>query len=97
MIMEKYNIRVTQKHIADGKPMHCHSCPVALAVSDSIPDSDCVDVDGCHISFVNTRSMPEIHNTPGEVSDFIRNHDTGVEVEPFEFVLDHSTRLGYWR
>jgi hypothetical protein len=82
-------IKVTQKHIDEGKPSSCGSCPIALAVLES--DNRIMNVQAMlsviRIDFDGSTPIRVI-TTPYEAVRFMRKFDWGQEVEPFEFELN---------
>lgn len=87
-------IEVTQRHIDDGQPMMCGSCPVALAIQEKtglacvvygtfIAIGSRVDGNGFY------RYLAEYFrfDTPKTVAKFIERYDDGLLVKPFKFRL----------
>jgi hypothetical protein len=79
-------IRVTQKHIANGKTHDCFNCPVALALDSAGLGIVKVDKDGFFIDppLNHTRyiSLPQI------AKNFISRFDSGLPVKPITFKLN---------
>ncbi len=73
-------IKVTEKHIRDGKKVDCLHCPVALAIREHIPNAL---VGPCYMTTWEKGDTP----FPPEVTRFIRSFDLNEHVEPFEFEL----------
>jgi hypothetical protein len=79
-------IQVTARHITAGTPCTPHSCALALAIADAIPDSEpevlrnAITIkrpDGGYLSV----------ELPHPVVQFIHAFDDGAECVPFEFTL----------
>lgn len=75
-------IQVKQIHINTGEKEDCRFCPVALALSDAMPEF-CWEVRR-HWIVINN----ELIKMPIIVQDFISAFDSGQPVEPFEFELE---------
>jgi len=87
-------ITVTAQHIARGQPRSAFSCPIAFALEDAFPGTDCYagrdnmtvyphDPDGGCAPW----SLRVPH--PDSVLEFIRAFDSDLPVEPFTFELDY--------
>lgn len=79
-------IRVTDKHIKEGKRGHCDACPVALAVLDCTGwDPKQILVGLNQITFFWHADDSFEVPLPAKVSHFIRRFDLGLKVTPFSF------------
>jgi hypothetical protein len=80
-------ISVTAEHIAKGFPGDCRFCPVALAIEDAFPGTNCYAARDALTLYFNGQSLRVPH--PGSVLKFIRAFDSAEPVEPFSFDLDY--------
>ena len=73
-------IKVEQHHIDLGIRAESHSCMVALAIREALPEARVVEV----TSFVNINRKDE-YKLPYFVSQRIDEYDRGHKILPFEF------------
>lgn len=89
--METCFVSVTAEHIADGDRHACASCPVALALTDSLRLPESIDLSVCPSVFwltcVGTGNCRRF-GLPLETREFIWAFDSGRAVSPFEFCID---------
>jgi hypothetical protein len=88
-------VTVTAEHIAKGQPRSAFSCPIAFALEDALPGTNCYAGrdnltvyahGGCAPWSVRVRH-------PDSVLKFIRAFDSGLPVEPFTFELDYPAEV----
>lgn len=82
-------INVTSEDISRGEPKNARCCPVAIAIGRHANWATEVTVDRYEIGFetdINCES--ELVSTPAEASEFIKDFDAGMPVQPFSFNLD---------
>lgn len=84
--MKKHTIRVTQRHIDQGKRNCPYGCMVALAIEEAIPGS-WPTVDGATV-LLSLGSQDSRIDLPAIARDAIDKYDDGQEVEPFQFDLE---------
>ena len=80
-------LSVTETHIVLGRPNCGNRCPVALALRDSIPDLEDVQVEGRYIA-IRTTAGPLRALVPTAAVEFINDFDCTNSAEPTSFVLD---------
>lgn len=82
-------IKVTNKHIKKYKRrnLSCTKCPVALAVAERIGGVTWVS-DRC-ISLDLGHTIKHI-KAPRSVTRFVKSHDAGRPIRPFNFKLDYD-------
>ena len=83
--MNKIRIEVTQKHIDEGEKRDCFSCPIALALYESMPQKT-PKVEGCWTR-IGKRT---VHNSP-RTRAFISDFDEGYPVKPCILILTEDT------
>ena len=83
--MKTQVISVKKKHIKNGEPENCETCPVALALREAGVNSLLV---GSERFFNNTYST--IASAPRSVQRFVASFDAGRKVKPFNFKLKLS-------
>jgi hypothetical protein len=88
MVAAMTTISVTAEHIAKGRPGDCRFCPVALAVEDAFPGTNCWVARDTLTLYSNGRQRLRVPH-PGTVLKFIRAFDSADPVEPFTFELDY--------
>tara|TARA_R100000656_G_scaffold104176_1_gene75950 strand:- start:16881 stop:17159 length:279 start_codon:yes stop_codon:yes gene_type:complete len=84
-------VKVTAEDIAEGQPLTCRYCPIALAVRRAL-GADLrtpIQVTPAFISHY-VGSVEHIYELPPEARDFIIYFDRGYPGEPFEFELEVS-------
>jgi hypothetical protein len=81
-------INVTAEHIAKGFPGDCRFCPVALAVEDAFPGTNCWAARDTLTLYSNGGPCLRVPH-PGSVLNFIRAFDSAGQVAPFTFELDY--------
>lgn len=90
-------INVTQKHIIDGAKGGCHSCPVALAITDTLKY---YNINTIYYPQVGSTRISLIHHDTNilkyiaqfenvdvmmRINNFIRDFDAGLPAQPFNF------------
>ena len=75
-------VKVTQFHINTGEKEDCHSCPVALALSETFPEY----VFEVHRNDITING--EYWEMLTSIRVFIDAFDKELEVEPVEFEID---------
>ncbi|MBY0277920.1 hypothetical protein K2Z84_21510 [Candidatus Binatia bacterium] len=80
-------VRVTQEHIVAGKARSPGSCPIALALVGARPDRKWLVGERNVTVYENHAPIAEVL-LPRAASNFVREFDLGVPVEPFEFELE---------
>ena len=87
-------VRVTDRHIAEGKPRNECECPFALAVLEALAAEGmkvaAVDVDYFDVFVVQedeTGCRRYRATLPAEAAEFVDNFDDGDPVVPFEVEL----------
>ena len=88
-------IKVTQKHIDEGKPEDSCHCPVALAINDFFrPDIDGylhAEVFGDRVDIITT-GVERTYRLPDIAEEFVSDFDDpDIGVGPFEFQLDMAS------
>lgn len=78
-------IKVTQEHIAKGKPQRSEWCPIALAAKDVFPQ-EIVVVSPYDLQVI-AEQRDRYWHLPAQVRQFIKDFDGGRPVEPFDFEL----------
>jgi hypothetical protein len=86
-------VSVTAEHIARGVPRSAFSCPVAYALEEAFPGTDCyAGRDNLTVydsdSGGGLRMRVRVPH-PDSVLKFIRAFDSDQPVEPFTFELDY--------
>lgn len=78
-------INVTKKHVDNGKPCACSSCPIALAMQDMgfVVSVGTPTVTLQKVAYSRTNHVV----MPREALMFIAGFDMGDKVEPFSFSL----------
>lgn len=79
-------VKVEQRHIDQGKPLHAWSCPVSLALTSATHGQWGV----AHEYATLFRGAGDVLKVPlpAEVGDKIAAFDAGELMEPFEFEFD---------
>ena len=72
MPTREYHIKVTQRHIDNGKRGDSMRCPIGLALEDA---------GGAGVMFP-LESLPEV------AQNFVRDFDAGRYVAPFQFIME---------
>jgi hypothetical protein len=82
-------VQVTAQHLADGKPHHCSSCPVALAITDAwgTPAPISVQVGRDVADALDHLGRHHEAGLPPWVIRRIAQIDASQPVEPFSFRL----------
>ncbi len=81
-------VKVTQKHIDEGKRADCYTCPIALAILDIDPKPVNVQVKYSYVMiYIEKNGKYKQYELPWEAREFISKFDNGKKVEPFEFEL----------
>lgn len=85
-------IKVTQECIDRGERQICFSCPVAIAINRALPAGQRCIVSAIMIKIYKDYRMLDSDiiktiDTSDEVRNFIKDFDSGREVQPFEFEL----------
>jgi hypothetical protein len=94
-VKETTVIRVTDRHIAEGKPRSECECPLALAVIEAlaadgvIAEAGTVEVDYYDVFVVDGETGCRRYRAtlPAEAADFVDDFDDGDPVVPFEVEL----------
>jgi hypothetical protein len=85
----KIDVTVTQEHIDKGMRNQCSICPVALAFRDVNNMRDVlVGESSCHVKLWHDQYFRNAATLPSVVSDRIRDFDSGLGMEPFEFSIE---------
>jgi hypothetical protein len=81
--MASLTVDVTAADIAEGHPLACSFCPVALATSRAMGRP-------VHVSaFITVKDYPRLSwGLPDAVYVFVKAFDAGLPVAPFSFVLE---------
>lgn len=91
--MAAVTVDVTQQDIDAGERYQCDRCPVALALTRTLPGAF-VEVGN---NYIRLRRFSESHSnyltTPDAVEGFIVAFDSGQPVDPFAFALDIPDRF----
>lgn len=85
-------ISVQVKHISRGVPHAAESCPIALAVNDTLELSEHCSVAGPYGHVFKTEGVL-FFRLPRLAAEFVSHFDNGLPVEPFEFELQFSKEL----
>lgn len=80
-------VKVTQEHIDKGKPGAPYSCPVALAIRDSIPNIVNAGVGRTTIEMIDQHGNWLCYDAPRSVKKFVIAYDYKKPVEPFNFFM----------
>ena len=89
--MNLININVNNSHIAHGIRNTNEACPIALAAQEQIAGCDLaevgpVDKDLCELVIWKPfADGVQTYQLPPEVTDFVRDFDSGKRVHPFTF------------
>lgn len=81
-------IRVTEKHIKEGIKGSCKSCPIAVAVLETVGDAKAVNVGGSVAFIYDEDWVRQTSPLPLEAETFISEFDQGFKVKPFTFELN---------
>jgi hypothetical protein len=89
-------IHVLQRHIDQGQPTLCRSCPLALAIDELqiFPGLIVFVESGINnllcgwLRFIDNKVAVHQFSLPFEASEFIYKFDSGIPVYPFSFELD---------
>ncbi len=91
-------INVTGEHIGNGERNSAWGCAIALAILETFPDAE--DIDVRHHAFAIQRPDGEtdgfrkdIVNFPRGVEDWIHAYDNGESVEPFSFTVNYPPEV----
>lgn len=82
----KHLIKVTEKHIENGKPMGTRDCPVALALTDALGNLD-VNV-GYNDFYYGDPEDRKLAKLPEAAQSFIHRHTNHRDGQPFEFEIE---------
>lgn len=93
--MNPTTVRVTDKHIADGKPCSSARCPIALALHEALAAEGVQQVQGLMVDDFRVRfthyaapGWPTYRaELPAVAAGFINHFDGALPVKPFEFEL----------
>lgn len=80
-------VKVTKKHIKEGKRRNSCECPVALAISDALDRRATVVVNHEDILF-STYDVSYCQSSPRSVQRFVKTFDDLGAVKPFAFYLE---------
>lgn len=85
----KHTIIVRDEHIAEGRPVSCINCPIALAFLDSMPGGITnATVIQDNIEWYDTRAYRWMRaDLPEAAGAFVREYDRLQPVEPFSFEI----------
>lgn len=87
-LLDNTVVKVTDRNIVNGEKSSALRCSIALAMKEWIPRLTVVQVT-YYYAYLTFDSIPEYRiPLPNKVTDFIRDFDSGKEVEPFEFKLN---------
>jgi len=86
-------IKVTAKHLAEGKRKNCEHCPIALAIKDVIIPGVEVTVVFAGVYFDMNTSWFFEPRPLGLVRERIQAFDRGGYVEPFDFEISIPEEL----
>jgi hypothetical protein len=78
-------IYVTKDHIKEGGQLSMYFCPIALAMDSAGLDAE-VTEKTVGIRPITNKNRRRV-NLPRSAQRFIRRFDTGMRVEPFNFVI----------
>ena len=82
-------VQVTQKHIDTGTVCHADSCPLALAMNDSLAGGPWLVWYNCYRSAeANATVQSSYHDLPTAAQAFVDKFDNGFRVAPFTFTLE---------
>ena len=81
-------IRVTEKHIAKGKPGSCTDCPIALGIAEALPDIPMVTVGTVGGHLIRVGDSATFFPLSAAAMRFIRAFDNKRPVKPFNFKLE---------
>jgi hypothetical protein len=76
---------VTQAHISNGQRFRTKSCPVALAIKQTLPDVSVV-VDATMLS-ISTSTTYTSYKLSKPLQRFIQTFDSGEPVAPASFII----------
>ena len=82
-------ITVTAEHIANGNAASCTECPVALAISDGIPEATGAYVTQLFVILHRGNDQLAKIRTPHSAVTFINDLTNQKRVAPFSFDLDY--------
>lgn len=77
-------IKVTQQNIDSAKRNDGRYCPVAMAIRDRLWFGKWRFV---AVGYHRAHTIFAVYDLPAEASDFIRNFDMRIPVQPFEFEI----------
>ena len=80
------NITLSKKDINEGIVAHCHQCPVALAIHNTLK----VELNDIVVTPVQISVLDMKYRVPTRVARFIRAFDGGSDVRPFAFRLQRA-------
>jgi len=88
------DVSVTENDILSGRAQHCSDCPVARAIARKVKSDLPVRVSYGHFSLTTYNDPTRImHHLPIEVTNWIKEYDAFLHVEPFSFSLFLSEEL----
>lgn len=88
----KVAINITEEHIKKGSRCESRSCPIALAVNETLKPDYYVSV---YYHITVRQGTDTIHSvlTPQVAFDFIKGFDAKIPVSPFQFEIDIPEKL----